>query len=55
MRSALIVAMLLGSISQAEALDRGNWMSRPQEQTKLAAPNFDRNLVKQMGTVTLTV
>ena len=56
MRSALIIAMSLGSISQAEALDRGKWIEQTaRANKKLASPNFGRNSVKQRATITLTV
>jgi hypothetical protein len=40
LRSALIIAMLLGSIARAEALDRGKWIEQTARASKTCLAKF---------------
>jgi hypothetical protein len=49
MRSALVIAMLLGSISQAEALDRGKWIEQTARANKACLAKFRQKFGEAKG------
>lgn len=49
MRSALIIAMLLGSIAQAEALDRGKWIEQTAVASKSCLAKFRQKFGEAKG------
>jgi hypothetical protein len=49
MRSALIIAMLLGSIIQAEALDRDKWIEQTARASKACHAKFRQNFGDAKG------
>jgi len=55
MRSALVIAMLLGSISQAEALDRGNWIEQTARANKTCLAKFRQKFGEAKGHDSLIV
>ena len=55
MRSALIIAMLLGSISQAEALDRGKWIEQTARANKTCLAKFRQKFGEAKGHDSLIV
>jgi hypothetical protein len=49
MRSALIIAMLLGSIAQAGAIDRGKWIERTARANKACLTKFRQKFGEEKG------
>lgn len=49
MRSILIVAMLLGSIARAEALDRGKWIEQTARASKACQAKFRKKFGEAEG------
>jgi len=49
LRSALIIAMLLGSIARAEALDRGKWIEQTARASKACLAKFRQKFGEAKG------
>jgi hypothetical protein len=49
MRSALIVAMLLGSIAQGEAIDRAKWIEQTARASKACLAKFRQKFGEAKG------
>jgi len=49
LRSALIIAMLLGSIARAEALDRGKWIEQTARASKTCLAKFRQKFGEAKG------
>ena len=49
LRSALIIAMLLGSIARAEALDRGKWIEQTARASKACLAKFRQKFGEERG------
>jgi hypothetical protein len=49
LRSALIIAMLLGSIARAEALDRGKWIEQTSRASKACLARFRQKFGEAKG------